>query len=280
MSATLSDAALAGHPAFRGLSPGRLEQLAQQFTARQFSIGQPLCHRSLVPGEVLLILEGEARLLVDERGRPATLVKLGPGDWVGLASLLRVKGCEEVAASSALQAVALPDEALVQLLQEEPAFRTWCAGQVWPAELAALLEPVLSAHPTAQASLRDLCRAMQGHARGVEPTAMAIGAVRAASSCWPPATIWWSTAWGLCWTLRRVCPRPAVPCRPVCWPGSGSPSRLCWGRPRRRPAMARGRPRPWPRWRRWSWWTPGRPGRWFPWNPGWTSAAAIAAASP
>ena len=101
MTSTLSDALLAEHPAFRDLAPARLEQLAVQFQLRRFAVGQPLCHRSLVPGEVLLILEGEARLLVEEQGRPATLAKLGPGDWVGLASFLRVKGCEEVAAARA-----------------------------------------------------------------------------------------------------------------------------------------------------------------------------------
>ena len=179
MSATISDALLADHPAFRELSPSRIEQLAQQLNPRRYAIGQPLCHRSLVPGEVLLILEGEARLLVEEHGRPATLVKLGPGDWVGLASFLRVKGCEEVAASSELQAAALSDQVLLELLREEPAFRAWCGSELWPAELAALLEPVLASHPTAQLSLRELSRSMRGHARCVEPTAMAVGAVRA-----------------------------------------------------------------------------------------------------
>ena len=123
MTSTVSDALLAEHPAFRELSPARLEQLAVRFQPRRFAVGQPLCHRSLVPGEVLLILEGEARLLVEEQGRPATLVKLGPGDWVGLASFLRVKGCEEVAAARELQAAALADQDLLQLLQEEPSFR-------------------------------------------------------------------------------------------------------------------------------------------------------------
>ena len=179
MSASVSDARLAEHPAFRELSPARVEQLAQQLTLRRFAIGQALCHRNLVPGEVLLILEGEARLLVEEQGRPATLVKLLPGDWVGLASFLRVKGCEEVAAASDLQVAALADHDLLQLLQEEPVFRAWCSVQLWPAELASLLEPLLASHPTAQVGLRELTRAMQPHARAVPPTATAVGGVRA-----------------------------------------------------------------------------------------------------
>ena len=179
MSVTIPDALLAAQPAFQGLSPARLEQLSARLAPRSFAIGQTLCTGAIVPGEVLLILEGEARLLVEEQGRPTTLTKLGPGDWVGLASFLRVKGCEEVSAASDLQAVALADTDVLQLLQEEPAFRRWCSTQLWPAELAALLDPVLASHPTARVGLRQLTRAMQADARSLEPTAMAVGGVRA-----------------------------------------------------------------------------------------------------
>ena len=108
MTQLVSDNLLASHPALSQLSPARLEQLSAQLHERSFGIGQPLCHRELVPKEVLLILEGEARVLVQEHGRTVTLTKLGPGDWVGLASFLRVKGCEEVAAASDLAIGAAP----------------------------------------------------------------------------------------------------------------------------------------------------------------------------
>ena len=179
MTAMISDARLAEHPAFRDLLPARIEQLAEQLTLRTFAIGQPLCHRNLVPGEVQLILDGEARLLIQEHGRPVTLAKLGPNDWVGLASFLRVKGCEEVAAAGEVRVAAFSDTQLLELLQQEPAFRHWCATQLWPAELAALLETVLESHPATQVGLRELSRAMQAHARSIEPTAAAVGAVRA-----------------------------------------------------------------------------------------------------
>lgn len=179
MTVVVADGVLAEQPGLRELPPARLEQLAGQFKPRSYGVGQPLCHRSLVPQEVLLILSGEARLLVEEQGKPATLLKLGPGDWVGLASLLRVKGCEEVAASQDLQAAALSDRDLLNLLQEEPDFRRWCATQLWPAELADLLMPVVTSHPSSRISLRELTRGMQAHARSLEATAMDVGGVRA-----------------------------------------------------------------------------------------------------
>ena len=178
MTQLVSDNLLASHPALSQLSPARLEQLSAQLQDRSFGIGQPLCHRELVPKEVLLILEGEARVLVQEHGRTVTLCKLGAGDWVGLASFLRVKGCEEVAAASDLKAAAIADADLLQLLQEEPSFRVWCASQLWPAELADLLAPLLQVHPTARIGLRELCRDLLPYACSVEATAPAFGGVR------------------------------------------------------------------------------------------------------
>jgi ATP-binding cassette subfamily B protein len=179
MTQHVSDNLLASHPALEHLSPARLEQLSAQLQERSFGIGQPLCHRELVPKEVLLILEGEARVLVQEHGRTVTLCKLGPGDWGGLASFLRVKGCEEVAAATDLRAAAITDADLLQLLKEEPSFRSWCASQVWPAELADLLVPLLQVHPTARIGLRELCRDLMPYVRSVEATAPALGGVRA-----------------------------------------------------------------------------------------------------
>lgn len=178
MTQAVNDHQLGSHPVLACLSPARLEQLRVQFQPRTFGTGQPLCHRELVPNEVLLILEGEARVLVEDHGRTVTLCKLGPGDWVGLASFLRVKGCEEVAAASELRAIALRDTDLLQLHQEESEFRSWCSSQLWLAELADLLEPLLEVHPTARIGLRDLCRDLYPYARCLEPLAPALGAVR------------------------------------------------------------------------------------------------------
>ena len=179
MTAVVSDHLLAGHPALEAVSPGRLEQLAGQLQICRFAIGQWLCRGDLVPQQALLILEGEARVLVQEHGRTLTLCKLGPGEWVGLASLLRVKGCEQVSAATELRAAALTDGDLLQLLQQEPSFRHWCSTHLWRAELADLLAPALQRHPTARIGVRELSRALALQARCVEPTPAALGAVRA-----------------------------------------------------------------------------------------------------
>ena len=179
MTTAVSDHQLAAHPALEALSPGRLEQLAGQLKLQRYTVGQLLCQSSLVPQQVLLILEGEARVLVQQKGHPVTLCKLGPGEWVGLASLLRIKGCEQVTAASEMRVAALSDRDVLQLLEQEPHFRQWCSTHLWEAELAACLAPQLEGHPTARIGLRELSRSLHPMARCVEPTATGVGSVRA-----------------------------------------------------------------------------------------------------
>ena len=109
---------------------------------RMFRPGQPLTAEGVLPNQLLLILEGQARLLTVERNQPATLCKLGSGDVVGLASLISAAPCETVHASTAVKAAVLSDKDLLHHLQETPELRDWCTSRVWTAELARLLEPL------------------------------------------------------------------------------------------------------------------------------------------
>ena len=110
---------------------------------RLFKPGQPLTTDTTLPNQVLLILEGQARLLTRERDQPSTLRKLGPGDVIGLASLISAAPCETVHASTILKAAVLPDQELLKHLQDTPEFFQWCTTQIWDAELARLLKPLL-----------------------------------------------------------------------------------------------------------------------------------------
>ena len=179
MTTTVSDQGLATQAAFAGLSPGRLEQLAAQVRPCQFALGQALSEPGVIPQQVLLILEGEARVLARQRGRTTTLCKLGAGSWVGLASFLRARGCEHVTAATPLQALALKDSDLLQLLREEPTVQQWCSSQVWAAELADLLGPRVEQLANTRIGLREVCHTLLPLARGVQPTLQAIGAVKA-----------------------------------------------------------------------------------------------------
>ena len=109
---------------------------------RMFRPGQPLTAEGVLPNQLLLILEGQARLLTIDQDQPATLCKLGSGDVVGLASLISAAPCETVHASTTVKAAVLSDKDLLHHLQDTPELRDWCTSRLWPAELARLLEPL------------------------------------------------------------------------------------------------------------------------------------------
>lgn len=134
-------------PAFRGLSVERLESVVSDSQILSYSIGQPLASRFSVPDTVLLILEGEARLLGHDGKRTYTIGKLTPGALVGLASLLRAAACEEASAATALKALAIPDELILQLYGSETSFQTWCNTTLQPAELQGLADSLVEDSP-------------------------------------------------------------------------------------------------------------------------------------
>ena len=122
------------------------------------------CWRS-DPTSSFLILSGQARLLVRHRQRTQTLRKAGPGELVGLASLVRAAGCESVTASTPVQALAIPDKLVLQLLQSEPKFRAFCQQTIWPAELFELLRPYSQDLTLEGPALRELFHEMLADVR-------------------------------------------------------------------------------------------------------------------
>ena len=107
--------AITSIPAFQTCSEAGLERIKAEGSLVRFSIGHALSSHSIIPNRVLLLLSGKARLLGQHNGQLNTLAMLGPGNLVGLPSLLRAEGCEEVSAATALEAWALPDTLVADL---------------------------------------------------------------------------------------------------------------------------------------------------------------------
>jgi ATP-binding cassette subfamily B protein len=161
------------HPAFVGLGESTRQSL-EALPRRCYRLGQPLCHGNLIPSEVLLILSGTARLLADDGGTPGTAEKLGPGSFVGLASLLRAAPCEEVAAAAELEALALPDALVLTLLREEPSFAAWTSQQLFSAETLDLVRLLQERQPRAGTPLLEAWRQLAPQCRLVPPSAEAL----------------------------------------------------------------------------------------------------------
>jgi subfamily B ATP-binding cassette protein HlyB/CyaB len=150
-------------------SQKRLRERARLFSYRE---GQLLSSGDAIGDQVLVLLDGSARLLAERDGVPFTLERLHTGSIIGLASLLRAQGCEQVNAASVLLAAAIPDALIFELLQAEPPLRRWCSQHLWTAELHALLslrQAAQSARRFDPAAWRQELEDLRQAARAVAP---------------------------------------------------------------------------------------------------------------
>ncbi|MCT0228901.1 peptidase domain-containing ABC transporter [Synechococcus sp. CS-1331] len=156
-------------PAFAGLSSQGMAALDSGSRLLSFETGDVLSHGQQISSDILWLLDGQARLLSRDRGRLFTVEKLGPGSFVGLVSLLRAWACEEVATTGPLQAWAIPDALVLDLLASEPSFAQWCGQQLFSAELLALVEQLLVEHPRQGVSVLTEMERLRPLARLIEP---------------------------------------------------------------------------------------------------------------
>ena len=183
------------HPAFQGLSESGTSRLEQASKVLRFELGQQLCEPDDIPARILVLLQGQARLVGRNNGRLTTVGKFGPGSVIGAASLLCGSPCENVIASSEVIACTIPDEEWAHLYQQEESFRLWCDQQLWPQELLQLLEVLQDGTAeTDRSALEQLESALKSAKRcRIDPeaidAALAEGCVLHLTSCWGDASI-------------------------------------------------------------------------------------------
>ena len=133
--------------AFNDISNEIAKDISRSCKSHHFSIGDYLCRKNIIPSEILIISEGEARLIGEDQGKIITLEKLGPGSFIGLASFLRAAPCEEIIVSSELKAITFPDRLILKLIQERKSFFKWCTSTIFTAEIAHLVSLEFSNYP-------------------------------------------------------------------------------------------------------------------------------------
>jgi ATP-binding cassette, subfamily B, bacterial HlyB/CyaB len=164
MTQTVPQQLLSQHPALQALPESLRRDLQDAIELRRYEVGQSLSFASQIPSQLLLILEGSARLLGREQERWVTLERLKPGSWVGLASLLRAGPCEEVAAAEPLLAAAIPDTLALRLIGDPGFYQTICSKPS-TAEVACLLQLLLAQQPSAAHGLRQALQQAAGQLR-------------------------------------------------------------------------------------------------------------------
>ncbi|MGD1949417.1 MAG: peptidase domain-containing ABC transporter [Leptolyngbyaceae cyanobacterium] len=126
---------------FNRLPAEVVQTLANQSQLLRYRMGQPILRRETMPHQVVLIKEGQVRLLGYDpyTKNPITLKLLGPGDILGLAGPARGVACESAIASTEIVAAALPVATIKQLLANYPSFANAVQSRCYLAELFEIL---------------------------------------------------------------------------------------------------------------------------------------------
>ncbi|MEO1591651.1 MAG: peptidase domain-containing ABC transporter [Cyanobacteria bacterium J06632_22] len=160
---------------FDRLSPSALKSLAGKCQQVRYRIGQPILRRESLPHQVIVLMEGQARLLGYDppTQNPMTLARLSAGDVLGVAGLVRRRACESAIASSEVVALTIPAAEFQKLLETQQAFAKGAQGRCYLAELFELLGGY---YKNQAAAIDDLSRRVQEtKALGVTPQQIDFG---------------------------------------------------------------------------------------------------------
>ncbi|MEA5464424.1 peptidase domain-containing ABC transporter [Leptothoe sp. PORK10 BA2] len=126
---------------FDRLPVDALQVLSENSQLLRYRMGQPILRRETMPHQVVLIQEGQVRLLGYDpyTKNPITLKLLGPGDILGLAGPARGVACESAIASTEIVAVALPVTIIKQMITSYPSFGSAIQNYCYLAELFEIL---------------------------------------------------------------------------------------------------------------------------------------------
>ena len=130
------------HAAFEKISEASKSKLLESKKYLVYAVGQPLCVSNIQPNKILLILEGEARILGISNNKAFTVEKITKGAFVGLASFLNACACEEVSAINDVKVVAFDDQLILDIYINEESFRDWCKNKLFTSEVIRLAENI------------------------------------------------------------------------------------------------------------------------------------------
>ena len=144
-------------PPFNQLTPVQLHTLAAKCQRVRYRMGQSILVRGKMPAQVVMICEGQARLLGYDQGTETleSLEIVGAGAILGWLSLLRSSPCETAIASTEVSSITLPAEDFWSLLTTEPSFKRLCEHTTLT-EVFELLSIALQQQAHSPMNLKDL----------------------------------------------------------------------------------------------------------------------------
>ncbi len=145
---------------FSQLAPKDLEQLAGEFQLLRYRMGQAMLVREKMPAHVVILYQGQARLLgYDPRmsnQTPVTLKRLEPGEVIGWVGLVRGVACETAIASTEVVGLTLPAERFLALLNQVPVLAAAFRDRCGLSEVFDLLGAELVRRADGSANLKEL----------------------------------------------------------------------------------------------------------------------------
>ena len=108
----------------------------------KFNIGQSICEKAYLPGNIYLIESGVARLIDRIEDKLTTVKKFNKGSIVGLSSILRGISCEDVRASTEIIAWRIDDLVLENIYNADKRFYEACNQFLGHAERIELSQKI------------------------------------------------------------------------------------------------------------------------------------------
>ena len=174
MTTALQPETFSNIPGFQNCSPEILQRICCDGKLEQFQIGHALSTKAIISNRVLVILRGTVRLLGKHKGKLCTLARLEPGNIIGLSSLLRAEGCEEVSAATFVEAWSIPDTLIAEVYSIDKGFREWCESNVFLAEGVELVEAILEQNQQSAYGILDVLEKVLPKITSIRPTADAL----------------------------------------------------------------------------------------------------------
>ena len=124
---------------FDTFSSDRLQEISNIATIESFGLGDKLLAPDTIPNKVSFVLDGEIRIIYQDKDEIRTLGKGKLGTPIGIISHLRSQGCEYILASSDINVLTIPDTLFIELYQENIDFRNLCEKTTYPSEVVSTI---------------------------------------------------------------------------------------------------------------------------------------------
>ena len=125
---------------FKGIPDNLFLKIKDNLKLESFSSGERLIDISMVPNKVSFIISGTIRSIYEDNNGIFTLEKGGYGFPIGIVSLLRNRGCENILTSSKVNLFSITDKFFFELIDQDDEFKKLIFNNVFYSEIIDLIE--------------------------------------------------------------------------------------------------------------------------------------------